>query len=311
MSNDTGEKAKITAEILRGDAVPETVVEQDRKKFSKEANIVTGIFGLLIASILLIWYLWDPEYLSNESDLVYDLGLIGGIMMLLQFLYSARKRFPKLRQWGELKVWFGIHVFVGLAAPTIIIIHSQFEIASINGGVAFFSMLIVAVSGMVGRYLYSQVSFDLANERLALKNLHSVLQEKVLNSKPELSDQIQHLLKNFMVTSFASPKNVVYAFWVAFMVRIRAKYLYLQICHLRPASSASQEGTVALKLWGDHATFTSVEKKIIKAYLGLLSKLARHNAVKHLYSFWRIGHIPFLYLLLISGIFHVIAVHMY
>jgi len=232
-------------------------------------------------------------------------------MMLLQFLYSARKRFPKLRQWGTLKVWFGIHVFVGLAAPTIIIIHSQFEIASINGGVAFFSMLIVAVSGMVGRYLYSQVSFDLANERLVLKNLHSVLQEKVLNSKPELSDQIQHLLKNFMVISFASPKNVVYAFWVALMVRIRSKYLYLQICHLRPASSASQEGAVVLKLWGDHATFTAVEKKIIKAYLALLSKLARHNAVKYLYSFWRIGHIPFLYLLLISGIFHVIAVHMY
>jgi len=55
MSNDTGEKAKITAEILRGDAVPETVVEQDRKKFSKEANIVTGIFGLLVAAILLVW----------------------------------------------------------------------------------------------------------------------------------------------------------------------------------------------------------------------------------------------------------------
>jgi len=311
MSNNAGEKAKITAEILRGDAVPDMVVEQDRKKFSKEANIVTGIFGLLVASILLIWYLWDPEYLSNESDLVYDLGLIGGIMMLLQFLYSARKRFPKLRQWGELKIWFGIHVFVGLAAPTIIIIHSQFEIASINGGVAFFSMLIVAVSGMVGRYLYSQVSFDLANERLALKNLHSVLQEKILNSKPELSAQIQHLLKNFMVISFANPKNVVYAFWLAFMVGIRAKYLYLQICHLRPVSSTSQEGTVALKLWGNDAIFTSGEKKIIKAYLGLLSKLARHNAIKHLYSLWRIGHIPFLYLLLVSGIFHVIAVHMY
>jgi len=314
MAENIQQRIKVAAEILKGDSVPDVVVAEDNKRFSKEANVAVAIVGLLIAALLLTWFLWDEEYLSNEPDFIYDIGLVGGILMLLQFLYSMRKRFSWLKRMGNLRVWFGVHMFVGLFAPALIVIHSRFNIESINGGVAFFSMLLVALSGVAGRYLYSQVNFDLAKTRHQLKQLHIILDEQLLQSKPDIAGQIEERLKGFMLTAFATPKYVLLAFIVAFVVGIRAKLLYFQICQLQPASvSSEQSNTLTMDMPEAAASlqFSQKEKKILRTYLNMLTRLARYNAYKKLYSLWRVGHVPVIYLLLFAGLVHVLAVHMY
>ena len=46
---------------------------------------------------------------------------------------------------------------LGILGPTLIILHSNFKIGSLNSRLALFTMLVVVASGIVGRYLYSQV----------------------------------------------------------------------------------------------------------------------------------------------------------
>jgi len=305
---DVRKKVAIAREILSDNEVPTSVVEKDNQKFGREAHFVTTVFSILVAAMLITWYMWDENNLKNEEDLIYNLGLIGGIMMLLQFVYSARKRSSKMRRWGILKDWFSVHTFIGLTAPVIIIIHSRFELLSINGTVAFIAMLLVVFSGIVGRYLYSQVNFDLTNGRRELKTLHMSLQEKVLTPNAIYLVDMEKQLKAYMISAFASPGNFVSAGLQAITVGIKSKTLYLRLLQLKVPQQVSAGPTsmrVAVSVFGDE------EKLLLKNYLGLLARMARYTAYKQLFSLWRIGHVPVIYLLLVTGLAHVLAVHMY
>lgn len=52
-------------------------------------------------------------------------------------------------------------------------------------------------------------------------------------------------------------------------------------------------------------------KEQIDAYLMAIVQAAQLASWERLFSLWHVAHIPFLYLLLFSGIVHVIAVHIY
>ena len=294
---------------LKDEPVPEVVIQEDNKKFGREAKLVTTIFAMLVAGLLVTWYFWDEEYLSNNEDFIYNIGLIGGLMMLLQFVYALRKRLGKMRSWGSLRVWFGIHTFIGLAAPTIIVIHSRFDIQSINGGVAFFAMLLVVISGIVGRYLYSQTNFDLEAGRVELKKLHVAVQTRVMRHHPDLVSEIEAQLKAFVINAFANPSGVIQAFALAFSVGMKSKHLYWSLCQMRQLVTSGQESSIAA-MEAD-PVFDRNERRVLKRYLKTLTRLARYNAFKQLYSLWRIGHVPVIYLLLVTGLAHVLAVHMY
>lgn len=305
--DEVRKKVAIAREILSDKSVPRSVIEQDNAKFGREAGFVLTVFSLLVAAILFIWYSWDESFLHNEDDLIYNLGLIGGIMMLLQFVYSARKRSAKMRRWGKLKIWFGIHTFIGLSAPVIIIIHSRFELQSINGTVAFIAMLIVVFSGVAGRYLYSQINFDLSSGRHELREYHGVIQERVIQPNAGISAEIEKQLKGFMISAFSTPKNIAHAFVQALSIGVKSKALYMRLTQMnyKPMAADGLGRTESIPVFGRE------EKKLLKNYLNLLSKMARYSAYKQLFALWRVGHVPLIYLLLFTGLAHVLAVHMY
>lgn len=303
-SPDSGQSSSIN------EKVPDAVVKQDERKFGREANLVLTVFALLVAMVLVTWYLWEDQYLSHNKDLIYNLGLIGGLMMLAQFGYAARKRSSKLRSSGPLKKWFAVHMVIGIVAPLIIIIHSRFDIDSINGGVALFAMLLVVFSGVVGRYLYSQTNFDLTEARRQLVKLHGAFQEFILTPNPALAREMEVELKKFMVQSFATPKNLGRSFVMAAGIGLRAKLLYFQLCQAAQNSVPNSQGIAAIET-ATVSAFSRPQKQLIKAYLDTLAKLARYNAYKRLFGLWRIGHVPVIYLLLVTGLAHVLAVHMY
>jgi hypothetical protein len=77
--------------------------------------------------------------------------------MLILFLYPLRKHFKFMKDLGKLKWWFVVHMFLGVGGPLLILLHSTFRIGSLNAAIALYSMLIVAISGVIGRFLYARV----------------------------------------------------------------------------------------------------------------------------------------------------------
>jgi hypothetical protein len=95
-------------------------------------------------------------------------GIVGSSLMVMMLVYTMRKRIPGLRRFGQLKLWLHFHIFCGIAGPLLVILHSSFKVQGLVA-LSFWSMIIVALSGFVGRYLYQQVPRQRSGAELTLE----------------------------------------------------------------------------------------------------------------------------------------------
>ena len=94
---------------------------------------------------------WKPS-----GTIGHGLGVLGGVLLLLMYLYPLRKRWKWLSRQGTTKHWLDYHILMGLAAPVLVTFHSSFKLQGI-AGIAYWIMVAVAASGVVGRYFYGSI----------------------------------------------------------------------------------------------------------------------------------------------------------
>lgn len=102
----------------------------------------------------------------------HKLGIAGSSMMVLMLLYSLRKRVGALRRAGALTRWLDVHIYLGVFGPLLVVLHSTFKVQGLVA-LSFWSMVVVALSGVLGRYLYLQIPRTRAGEELALAELEA------------------------------------------------------------------------------------------------------------------------------------------
>ncbi|MGA1823726.1 MAG: hypothetical protein ACMUIP_03610 [bacterium] len=119
-------------------------------------------------------YLMVPNYARHHTDLHeslkpsgiigHGLGIVGAVLMLLCYaLYSFRKKFEFLECLGSLAIWLEIHIFLGILGPILILFHSAFKFNGIVG-IAFWSMVIVVISGIFGRVFFGYAFFNISKK---------------------------------------------------------------------------------------------------------------------------------------------------
>lgn len=113
----------------------------------------------------------DYQILKPGGFLSHGLGIIGSFMMLLLLFYSLRKRTGIIGKTGALSRWLDIHIFFGTIGPLFIILHSTFKLNGIVS-VSFWSMVLVALSGFFGRYLYIQIPRSIRGKELTIDEIH-------------------------------------------------------------------------------------------------------------------------------------------
>ena len=102
------------------------------------------------------------------------LGFLGLGIFLLLFLYPIRKRWPWLGRKGKTKHWLDFHVLLGVSAPIVITLHSSFKLRGL-AGLAYWIMMAVALSGVVGRYLFSQIPRSMTTAELSFQDMEEQL----------------------------------------------------------------------------------------------------------------------------------------
>ncbi len=100
----------------------------------------------------------------------HTLGVVGSSMLVLMLSYSLRKRAAALRRLGPLSRWLQVHIYLGIAGPLLVILHSSFKVQGLVA-LSFWSMIAVAFSGVAGRYLYLQIPRTRAGDEIALEEL--------------------------------------------------------------------------------------------------------------------------------------------
>jgi cytochrome b561 len=86
----------------------------------------------------------------------HGLGVVGIVMMLMtETLYSIRKRVADAR-WGCAASWLRFHIFTGLVGPYLVLLHTAMAFRGL-AGVSLLMTAVVVASGVVGRYVYTNV----------------------------------------------------------------------------------------------------------------------------------------------------------
>jgi len=108
-----------------------------------------------------------------------DLGYIGSALMILSQLYPLRKRSAWFAKYASKKFWLDTHIFLGVLGAVFITFHTTFKIGGIVS-VSYWSMVVVVMSGVIGRFLYVQIPRSIAGNEL---------------TAAELSDRARNLIK--------------------------------------------------------------------------------------------------------------------
>jgi len=109
-----------------------------------------------------------PKPLEPGKGMGHTLGYVGTAMMLVTLLYPLRKRSEKLARVAPRKLWLDAHVFFGVLGPILVTFHTTFKIGGLVS-VSFWSMVVVVVSGFIGRFIYIQIPRGIAGNELTME----------------------------------------------------------------------------------------------------------------------------------------------
>jgi hypothetical protein len=258
------------------------------------------------------WLVSLGKLYTPGSDFGYYIGLVGGVMMLTLLLYPLRKHVRFMSALGATRHWFKLHMFFGIAGPTLILYHSTFNLGSLNATVALICMLLVAGSGVIGRFIYTRIHHGLYGRRATLQEAQARLGicEGEVKSKFHFAPKVEQRLKTFEAQALDHSGGFVQHAWGFMSLGSRALWVrWLCRRELRQvlAQHAEQRQWPPGKL---AARLAAADDRIV-TFLESVRRVSQFNTYERLFSLWHILHVPFVYMLVISGVIHVIAVHMY
>lgn len=155
----------------------------------RERLVVSGLVGLM----LLLWLGFlvhrSPRFPGSlEGSL---LGIAAALLMAVPLAYVAVKRIPPLRRRVtarvSLRTFLAWHIYAGILAPVLALLHTGHRFESPLGIALTASMLVVALSGFVGRYLLRMIGEEAKDRRLLRDTLRREYDQlaALVRSSPE------------------------------------------------------------------------------------------------------------------------------
>jgi hypothetical protein len=265
--------------------------------------VIAGTFCLAVAGFLLIaldgWeyyraplasrgYLPQHRLLRPSGSVGLSLGIAGLVSMLCTLPYVVRKRWKRLSKLGTLKSWLEAHIFFGVVGPVLITFHTSFKF---NGlvSVAYWLMMLVWISGFVGRYLYVRVPRTIRGTELSRGDVERRL-GAVRARRALLPDSARRALDVFdqavTPTAERSP-GTIDLFVGEFRARARLAFLRRQ---LKSANVDLDAVNALVTLAVEHAS--------------LARRLQHLERTRRLFELWHVFHRPLVY-----GMFVIVALH--
>ena len=139
----------------------------------RERLVITGLIGLL----LLLWLGFLVHRAPQFAESLWGgvLGVSGALLMLVPLAYLIVKRIPPLKkvvtQRVSMRTLLTWHIYAGILGAILAILHTGHKFESSLGIALTAMMLLVALSGFVGRYLMSQFSQSIREKRELLTQL--------------------------------------------------------------------------------------------------------------------------------------------
>ncbi len=270
-------------------------------------------YGAAALAVFVGWLISREMHLVDPLHGVgYWLGICGAGLMGVLLLYPVRKKFRFMRFFGATRHWFRVHMVFGVLGPVLILYHSNFELGSLNSNVALWCTLLVAVSGLVGRYIHAKVHSDLEGNRTTLRELADkakVTAEQrahVTALVPQLLERISAFDAAVLHPPRSTAAALVLPAKLAVVTRLEGfrlaavirKQLRLQ-AHKSPVIAAQRKRLQVAMI------------RFTREHLRRVRKVAELGSYERMFGLWHLFHLPFFYMLVVTALVHVVAVHMY
>jgi hypothetical protein len=197
-------------------------------------------------------------------------------------------------------------MILGIAGPTLVLFHSTFHVRSPNAAVALLSMVVVVISGVIGRFVYTKIHYGLYGSRATLEKVQENFsgQSENMKSRFHFAPRVEEWLQSFEQSAIHTERSVLGTWWHFATLGLKRR-LYKVRC--------SRELRNAFRIQRRHEFRGDVQEAIqlVTLYLKEVERVAQFSTYERLFSLWHVLHIPLIYLLAASTIVHVIAVYMY
>ncbi len=232
------------------------------------------------------------QYFKPSGLFGHGLGIMGTLLILTGVTsYIARKRYKFLARFGRLKYWLEFHIFLCSLGPVMILFHTAFKFGGIVS-VAFWSMVAVVLSGVIGRFIYIQIPRTIGGRELSL------------NEVKEMKTNVGELLKG----SYQLDEGT-----------------YNEILASTENRDEERKGNLISgmvnKYFQDRKTLSWIKstlrknnlpkadiKKVttlVRNEIALNNKIDRLQTMQQLFKYWHVAHMPFAIIMLVIVLLHV------
>lgn len=226
---------------------------------------------------------------GGEMGILY--GMVGSLMMVLMLLYSLRKRVRAFKRLGPLRHWLDLHIFLGVVGPTLIVLHTSFKAEGLVA-LSFWSMVVVAASGVAGRYFYGQIPRTRAGDELSLAEAAALDEELTRRLRqhfrlpPQALEGLQELTARGLDRTRSLPVFLLRAAFDAVAFHFRLWRFRRQLKGVPPTLARSFVRTLRQK-----------------AYLG--RRILLWERLHRIFHYWHILHKPFAIIMYLFMLVHI------
>lgn len=232
------------------------------------------------------------QLLKPSGTLGHGYGIFGTLLMIFGIImYMARKRFRFLSRLGALKHWLEFHIFLCTLGPILVLFHTSFKFGGIVS-VSFWSMVIVFLSGIIGRFIYIQIPRTIEGRELSLKEINDMkagIVDYLQNSnilQGENYDQV--MLYIFNSGASKADKGLIGYFKIYFNNRKTLSKIK-NILKSNQLSKQDLKTVIAL----------------VKQDFSLNRKIERLVTMQKFFNYWHVAHLPFALVMLVIMVIHV------
>ena len=234
----------------------------------------------------------DYEQMRPSGDYSHGLGILGASMIILGVsTYSTRKRMRALWNLGKLSGWLEFHIFLCLLGPLLVVFHTTFKAGGV-AAISLWTMLSVASSGIIGRFLYAQIPKNIQGNELTAAQITGELDR--LSTKLS-TNKIGERLSKIIFQSFEmlpKPQSI----WEATQTFVKLISLRLTIRRLVRQMITSNV----------HSRATAKEmQSTARAFAALIQKSLVLSQAGKLFYYWHVIHLPFSIIMFITLAAHV------
>ena len=274
---------------------------------------VSGTIAVAVTLALIAgWFTHDASGLTPGKGLGYYLGIIGGLTILAVLGYPMRKYVRSWGNFGSTAGWFSAHMLLGVLGPAIILFHAGFQLGAFNSNVALITMLFVAGSGIVGRYLYGQLQRGLHGRRSELTEMlsHTTDMRLALGGDLPQASLVWQELSLLEEMARAPARGLSGALRQSVSLTWRANSARRHVARDTRRFIDTESRRFGLKAKHRKAWHRAAREHL-DSYFGAVAAAARLILFERMFSAWHYLHVPLFVVMALSVIVHIVAVHFY